>query len=212
MSATEGVIRFEYALEIRPAPGTESTEFARLNAWRSILHRLSLLGQCPSRYDGFGYGNVSLRPDAGDPAFLVTASQTSGLPVAASTDWTRVDAADLRTFHVVATGSLPPSSEAMTHAMIYAADPAMRCVLHVHCPEIWRRTEALGVPATPAHITYGTPDLAAAVAGLLQSTTVRPLVFTTLGHEDGVFACGTDIDATAHALIDLLACALELPG
>lgn len=211
MDVNEGVIRFEYELRSAPAPGTERAGFIRLNAWRSILHRLSLLGQHSARYGGYGYGNVSMRTDTDSSAFLITASQTSGKPVASTTDWTWVRHADLRTFHVDATGCLPPSSEAMTHAMIYSADPAIRCVLHVHCPEIWLRTSALDLPATPEEIAYGTPALADAVAELMRIHTVRPLVFTTLGHEDGVFACGKDIDTAAHALLDQLARAMESP-
>jgi ribulose-5-phosphate 4-epimerase/fuculose-1-phosphate aldolase len=209
MSAAEGVIRFEYQLERAPAPLATGADFVRLNAWRSILHRLSLIGQCASRYDGYAFGNVSLRCPQNPATFLITASQTSGKPRAEPEDWTQVNRPDLRQFRVDAVGLLPPSSESMTHAMIYQADSQVSCVLHVHSPDIWTRTDRLVLPHTGTAAAYGTPDLASHVRQLFRDHAVRPLVFTTLGHEDGVFACGRDVDSAAHALMDVLAAALS---
>lgn len=208
MSAAEGVIRFRYQLDDAPAPGTSAPALVRLNAWRSILHRLSLLGQRPDRYDGFGFGNVSLRAAQDPAAFLITATQTGGKALASDDDWTLVHSVNLREFRVDAVGRLPPSSEAMTHAMIYAADSQVNCVLHVHSPELWQATRALQLPSIAATVAYGTPELARHVRTLLDEASVRPLVFTTLGHEDGVFACAGTPDDAAHALLDAFAAAL----
>jgi len=92
--------------------------------------------------------------------------------------------------------------------MIYAADHKVNCVLHVHSPDIWRQTSGLALPHTDAGVAYGTPDLASHVSRLFRAHAVRPLVFTTLGHEDGVFACGNNSDTAAHALLDVLSSAL----
>ena len=51
--------------------------------------------------------------------------------------------------------------------------------------------------------------MADAVAALLRTHRRRPLVFVTLGHEDGVFACGGSAEATGGALVAALARALE---
>ncbi len=212
MSAAEGVIRFQYQLHDAPAPGTSAVTYSRLNAWRSILHRLSLVGQCPDRYDGYGFGNVSQRSFSDSNAFLITASQTGGKTVLSEDEWTAVQDIQLEDFCVSAVGRLPPSSEAMTHAMVYAADRSISCVLHVHSPDIWQQTTKLQLPCTPAQVPYGTPELAGHVRELLSRHTVRPLVFTTLGHEDGVFACGDSPDSAAHALLDVLARAVERPS
>jgi len=208
MSAAEGVIRFEYQLDRALAPFATGAEFMRLNAWRSILHRLTLLGQCATRYEGYGFGNVSLRCAQDPAAFLITASQTGGKFRTEVEDWAQVTQADLQQFRVDAIGLLPPSSEAMTHAMIYAADQQVNCVLHVHSPDIWRQTSELALSHTDARVAYGTPDLASHVSRLFKAHAMRPMVFTTLGHEDGVFACGRDVDTAAHALLDVLAAAL----
>ena len=89
--------------------------------------------------------------------------------------------------------------------MIYDAGPEVEWVFHVHSPEIWRRAEALDIPATGADIAYGSPAMAGAVAELLATNNERPLTFVTLGHKDGVFACGGNAGETGASLVSLLA-------
>ncbi len=188
-------------------PHTAGADFAELQSWRSILHRLSLLGQSDDLYEGFAYGNLSMRrPDMGI-SFLISATQTGGLEHTAPIDWVFIEHYDLATFKVVAVGQKPPSSESITHAMVYAADTNIAFVLHVHNHDIWRHAAALGLASTGLDTGYGSPALAHEVSRLLIDNPVRPLVFTTPGHEDGVFACGADLGETASALIRLLATA-----
>ena len=99
--------------------------------------------------------------------------------------------------------------QALTHAAIYRSDPDVACVLHVHDPDTWRRAEELALPVTASGIEYGTVAMADAVSRLLKSQSARPLVFATLGHEDGVFGIGATPDAVACALVRSLGTALE---
>jgi len=105
-------------------------------------------------------------------------------------------------------GSEPPSSETLTHAMIYAADPRIGWVFHGHSPEIWQRAEALALPCTPVAVPYGSQEMVRAVAELLATHQSRPLLFATLGHTDGVFACGPTARDTGGLLVSYLARAL----
>jgi hypothetical protein len=82
--------------------------------------------------------------------------------------------------------------------------------MHAHSHEIWRVAGALGLPTTAADVPYGSPAMAAAVEQLMQRHRQRPLVFATLGHTDGIFACGNDAPSAAGAMIDTLASALSL--
>lgn len=211
MSVHEGVVQFGYALTQSSPPFTTGADFAELQSWRHILHRLSLLGQSADVYDGFAYGNLSMRrPDMGS-SFLISATQTGGLEHTAQSDWVLITECDLATFQVAALGVKTPSSESVTHAMVYAADANITCVLHVHNHDIWNNAAALRLPTTGLTTPYGSPDLAMEVSRLLREHYVRPLVFTTPGHEDGVFACGVQLASTAGALIKMLAeaCAIE---
>jgi ribulose-5-phosphate 4-epimerase/fuculose-1-phosphate aldolase len=206
---TEGAIRFRYRLNSpRVADALDAGRFERLAAWRRILKQLKLVGRDRRRYDGYAYGNLSVR-DTVDPArFYVTASQTSGAPRLVPQHVVRVDDWDAERFEVDATGTLPPSSESITHGIAYAADPAIAWIMHVHAPVIWRSAARLQLPLTAADVPYGSPAMAEAVAALAQRDARRPLVFATLGHEDGVFACGATADDTGAALVRTLADAL----
>lgn len=207
MAETEGVIQFECCLV---APGAEMPDDLAqpLLAWRKVLRRLELIGQTKARYGGLGYGNISRRVPGAAGGFLITASQTSGIADAGVEHLVWVRRWDLGRFQVEAEGALPPSSESLTHAMLYANDPQVNWVLHGHCPDIWQNAAAVGLAAIDADVGYGSPQMAAAVTALLSTTCVRPLVFVTLGHQDGVFACGGSVEATGGALVAALARAL----
>ena len=207
MAETEGVIQFNCCLA---APGAElPDDWAQpLLAWREVLCRLELIGQTGARYGGLGYGNVSRRAPGAAGGFLITASQTSGIAEAGVEHLVWVRRWDLGRFQVEAEGALPPSSESLTHAMLYTNDPEVNWVLHGHCPDIWQNAAAAGLAAIDADVGYGSPQMAAAVAALLRTHRARPLVFVTLGHEDGVFACGGSAEATGGALVATLARAL----
>jgi len=203
---TEGTIRFSYTLRA-PAPGDRiaQADSDAAESWCAILRALGLLGRDAARYHGYAFGNVSVRDSRSRARFYVTASQTTDKPCNAPAAWVRIDGCDLARFSVAATGDAPPSSETLTHAAIYAADAAIGWIFHVHAPAIWRAAPRLELAAVGAEVPYGSPELATAVERLAQSHPARPLLFATLGHEDGVFACGADADGTAGALVALLA-------
>jgi L-ribulose-5-phosphate 4-epimerase len=231
MASTEGTIQFAYELaEPSSTDLLAPSLVASLSAWRTMLKRLQLLGQVPGRYDGFGYGNLSGRTSIQNTAkdtapesiqesiqetiqqegFVITASQTSGVNTFREEHLVTISGYNLSRFWVDAIGQQPPSSETLTHAMIYAADSRINWVFHVHCPEIWENSEALGIPSTGADVGYGSLDMVRAVADLLSNTQSRPLVFTTQGHHDGVFALGANARDTGGLLMVYLAKALEL--
>ena len=201
--AEEGTINFAYELTTPASPLLDPAATAQLSAWRSILRDLDLLGQHPDRYNGYGYGNISVLDGQGQ--IIVTASQTSAAPELSASDLTRITGVSFERFWLDAEGSQPPSSETLTHAMCYASDARLRAVVHVHCPEIWNHAEALSLPATPPDVAYGTPAMASAVHQLIERYQTRPLVFVTPGHEDGVFACGAELGLTTSSLITVLA-------
>ena len=207
-SDTEGTIRFAYALEPPADAVAEQHVLRTMAGWRAVLKRLCLLGQHPDRYGGLGFGNLSARDRERPGEFVITASQTAGAPALTDEDLVRITHSNPARFWVDATGHQPPSSETLTHAMIYHADPAIRWVFHVHCPEIWHMAGELDLPGTAEDVPYGSPAMTEAVGELLASHETRPMVFATLGHQDGVFACGATADEAGSALVGLLARAL----
>ncbi len=206
----EGAIRFAYALKPPEGSVVSSELFGRIQAWRQILIRLALVGQSPGRYQGLGFGNLSARDPEQPEEFVITASQTGGIDRLAEEDLTRVIGCNLDRFWVDAQGEQPPSSETLTHAMIYAADPRIEWVFHCHSPELWRSAGALALPCTAKDVDYGSPEMVLAVAELLGSHHSRPLVFASLGHRDGIFSCGGTARDTGGLLVSYLARALEI--
>lgn len=204
----EGIIQFAYSLCEPDGPVADARLFAQLSAWRQILLRLGLVGQDHDRYQGHGFGNLSARdPDRPDE-FVITASQTGGVAQIDQSHLTRIVHSNLDRFWVDAIGAQPPSSETLTHAMIYAADSRIQWVFHCHSPDIWNQTERLALPATAETVRYGSPEMVEATASLLAAYHSRPLVFATLGHQDGVFSCGPTARDAGGLLVSYLARAL----
>lgn len=205
MTDTEGVIK--YPLHHIDAELPENFNIAPLNAWRTLLFKLNLIGQDPLRYQGLGYGNISQRLN--HQQFIISGTQTGHLETLQKSDYCLITEANPAQNQIHSQGLIKPSSEALTHASLYQHDDSINAVIHVHSPIIWQNTDKLKLPYTAAHIAYGTPDMANAVAELLMSNPNISL-FTMLGHEDGVMAFGNHLNTTASFLIQQLSAALAL--
>jgi L-ribulose-5-phosphate 4-epimerase len=208
MSEQEGVIK--YQLNHDYAPLSPTIALAEINAWRGILYKLNLIGQDDYRYGGLGFGNISQRIMTKPLQFVISGTQTGHLEQLGRQDYCLVMEASPQDNRITSTGECRPSSEALTHASVYAQDDTVQAVIHVHSPAIWKNTHTLQLAHTPADITYGTPAMAKAVAQLINSQSWQHAsVFTLLGHEDGVIAFGTSLSQAAQVLINQLALAIE---
>jgi hypothetical protein len=210
----EGIIKFDLSFTVAPPLPAESLR--EIDAWRRILWLLKLTGRDAARYEGLGYGNVSLRlpPFDAPPLrrrFVVSGTQTGALPELGPEHYAVVTVCDPQENRVTAEGAIRPSSEALTHGALYALDPALHCVLHVHCPELWHGADALGLPRTDPHAAYGTPAMATEVARLYADPAVRAGGLLAMGgHEDGLVAFGASAEAAGAALVSAFARALAL--
>jgi len=215
LNETEGVIKFSLNYHRSPLPAAVidscAERLALLNAWRSILKQLGMIGQNSQRYGGLGFGNMSVRVEPENSRFVITGTQTGHLDYLQYQHVSLVKSANIELNTIAACGEIPPSSEALTHASIYHALPSAQVVIHIHDPLIWKLARQLNLPTISAKIAYGTPEMAAAVAKIVKSLpTDEPTVFAMLGHEDGVVAYGTAIDSVAQTIIAVYASALKL--
>ncbi len=209
MHEQEGVIK--YQLKHSHEALTDDLSLAEINAWRNILYKLHLIGQDPCRYGGLGYGNLSQRIRSDSQQFIISGTQTGHLEQLSRHDYCVITRASPKNNAIEALGECQPSSEALTHASVYAQDASIQAVIHVHSPEIWRQTQTLSLAHTAAEIPYGTPEMAEAVARLLQDPLMkRSALFTMLGHEDGVISFGRSLAEAAQVLINVLVRALML--
>ena len=206
----EGVTKFDLAFA--PSAPPPQRQIAELIGWRMIFWRIGLIGQDPARYGGVGFGNVSQRLPAkrGSPLrFAITATQTGALPVLTAQHFAIVTACDPARNRIEARGPLPPSSESLTHGMLYRLDRSIRFVFHVHSPDIWRQAGPLKLARTRRDVAYGTPAMAAEVKRLLRGSAFRRSPILVMGgHEDGVISFGRSADEAGAALITALAAAL----
>jgi hypothetical protein len=212
MHSGEGSIKFMLRFEAGP-PQSAGT-LREIGAWRQILHATGLIGRDAERYDGFPYGNISVRlADAAHPdAFVITGTQTSGLPVLTTSHYVLVTACHPERNEVVAEGPVRPSAESLTHGALYALNREVGCVMHAHHAGIWHHATELGLPSTSADAAYGSPEMAAGVVGLFGGDGIPGQgIFTMAGHEDGIVSFGRTAEESGTLLIACLARALALP-
>ena len=204
----EGVIKFD--LRFTEHTPVSLDPFAGLNRWRSILWERTLIGQDPARYGGYGFGNVSQRlahsPDhQGQRAFLISGSQTGHLSTLHEQHYAVVSHYDPLKNSVTAYGPIRPSSESLSHGMVYDQSCDIRVVLHVHSPAIWQAADELRLPVTAARVAYGTPAMALEVDRLFSETRVaQQQIFAMGGHEDGIVSFGRHAEEAGMILLDML--------
>jgi len=191
----EGVRKFILDWEHGSAPAPQAIE--QLVDWRDILHARGLVGADPARYGGIGFGNLSRRTATG---FLITGSQTGALPRLEAAHFCLVRGWDIPGNRLQATGPIAPSSEALTHAACYAANPAIHWVFHIHSPELWHAAPNLGLASTDPAIAYGTPAMAEALTALADHLPL-PCLIRMGGHEDGLIAAGPTAEGTGAILL-----------
>ncbi len=209
MLDSEGVIKYQLTHTQRRIEADFS--ITELNAWRKLLFKLGLIGQDADRYGGLGFGNISQRVAKASQQFIITGSQTGMLSTITPEQMTLVLASDIYQNSLTSIGLYQPSSESLTHASLYKLDDNIQAVIHVHSPSIWRHTHKLGLPNIDAEIPYGTVEMANEVARLYQSGCLqKTMLFSMLGHEDGVVAFGNTLEFAALKLIQYLALSLQL--
>ncbi|WP_347989204.1 class II aldolase/adducin family protein [Methylomonas sp. AM2-LC] len=211
MQEQEGVIKYQLHHQHHPL-GAE-IDLLEINAWRSILFQLKLIGQRTDKYGGLGFGNISRRLVPSSNQFVISGSQTGQLAELNPEHYVLIQRAEPDTNSIYSRGLYPPSSEALTHASVYQQDADIQAVIHVHSPELWHNTLPLKIPYTHANIAYGTTDMAQAVANLFISRQLNDVgLFSMLGHEDGIVAFGpTFAEASTLLIKTLIKSRIEYP-
>ncbi len=194
----EGYTKYEFDWRRTPALPTEL--IADLNAWRNRLYDQGFIGYYPEA--GVGYGNVSIREGDSD-AFIISGTQTGHIPRTDGRHYARVLGCDIEANRVVCEGPVQASSEALTHAAIYALDSAIRAVVHVHDAALWQDLIDR-VPTTSRGVGYGTPEMAREFRRLYDETAFADLGVAVMGgHEEGIVSFGTSLDQAGQRILRL---------
>lgn len=209
MTETEGVIK--YNLDHHYSTLADTISINELNAWRTVLFKLELIGQSNDRYQGYGFGNISQRLSTDNGYFVITGTQTGQFKTLSRKYFCSIIEADPQTNHITSLGETKPSSEALTHQAVYQLNSKIQSVIHIHNPDIWNNTDKLDLPHTAKSIEYGTAEMAAEVQGLFQHTdSTSTGIFSMLGHEDGVIAFSDSIEKAAWLIIKYYSKAIAL--
>jgi hypothetical protein len=208
MHDREGVIKFELTFHSGPPPAAD--RLRELDAWRLIFRRLGLLGQDPARYQGLGFGNLSRRAGFGlpDDAFIISGTQTGGLERLTPEHYVTVTDCNPAANRVTASGPIHPSSEALSHGVLYQADRRIQWVMHLHSPEIFAAAKSLHQPVTDPAVPYGSPAMALEIIRL-RPAAGWPGLLVMGGHADGLLVFGATAAATGGLAVQTLAAALS---
>ena len=191
----DGVIK--YAINHTQADTPEFGEYESLEALRSRLFTLGLIGV----QDGVGYGNISSR-DAQD-SFFITATQTGELAELTPEFYTHINSYDFSRFSVNSQGKRQPSSEALSHAMIYEISSEINAVIHIHSKALWEFMKKNDSLFTRAE--YGTIAMVEEIASLYEGKNpFDESIFVMRGHEDGVIAFGKSVKEAELVLYSMI--------
>ena len=198
MSYDEGYIKYD--IEWTPGPAAFVAAAQALDAWRRPLFEAGLIGVYEDL--GIGYGNLSLR--CGDPGqFLISGTQTGSLATTDESHYSLVTQVDIDANTVSCVGPVKASSEAMTHAAIYALDDDIGAIVHVHSRQLWERYLD-ELPTTGAAIAYGTPEMAREFSRLFDQTEFcQTGVAVMAGHDEGLISFGATIEDAARRMLAL---------
>lgn len=187
----EGYIKFN-AIEISEKPILDMS-FKTLNDQREKLYKAGLIGE----RNGIGYGNVSLRTPDG---FIITGSKTGSEAELSKEDYAKIIGFDIRNNEVMYRGATAPSSETMTHAVIYREDPEVNAVVHVHNFALWMKLLNF-YPTTSGKVEYGTPEMAEEIVRLYPEAKPEKVICMG-GHQDGLLTFGKSIDEAVNVLFE----------
>ncbi len=200
----DGIIK--YSIEHQTTSTPPFSGYVQLEALRTRLFTLGLIGE----KDGIGYGNLSMRHE-GSKSFFITATQTGRRQMLSREYYTYISDYDFSTFKVISQGTHKPSSEALSHAMIYAIDERITTVIHIHSLALWKFMKTKDYFFTTAE--YGTAEMVEEIVGLYDN--FDPMMhnaFVMKGHEEGIITFGRSMEEAELALYTIMQAYLRKNG
>jgi len=193
----DGIIKYDFHFTQSEPLSVE--KFSEIESVRERLYTLNLIGVTK---EGIGFGNISRRID--DNSFVITGTQTGHLAKLSGEHYSLVEEYNDKEFYLKSSGSIKPSSEALTHGTIYNLSSNIGAVIHIHSKEIWNFMLTHDYLKTK-DVEYGSVEMIDEVNRIF--STIKPLSnpkFVMAGHEEGVMAFGEDLVGAEMALMRIL--------
>lgn len=200
----DGVIKYDRSNFTQCGP-LDLVEYSALEFWRKKLFELNLIGEYPNEQVGFGnvsrINDYSLFHQSPVPQFIITGSQTGKYSELDGRFYTRVLDYDIDHLKIKMMGPIEASSEALTHAAIYAHNKNIKAIFHTHSAEIWNKMITNNSDLIASNIPYGTVAMAKAAAECVGNKDFG--IFCMLGHVDGVIAYGRNLEEAGQLTLAL---------
>lgn len=192
----EGYVKYVSHWTDGPPPAAKFV--ALLNEWRRPLFAAKLIGHYEEHK--IGYGNISVR-DGNSQQFVISGTQTGHIENTTGEHYTLVSETDIAGNTLSCIGPIQASSEALTHASLYALSNDIRAVVHVHSKTLWSRYKHV-LPTTDASVAYGTSEMAHEFQRLWQHTDFPDRSIAMMaGHDEGIVSMGKTLrEATLRVL------------
>ncbi len=192
----EGLIKFDFYCEDKSAeiPGKL---FGIINPARNKLAQMGLIGQYTGR---LSYGNISIREE-NTRQFYITASGTGKLKKTGKEHYVRIVFCDIDGNFCRFSGKGLPSSETLTHHIIYDICKDAVAVIHIHSRQLWDILKGR-IPATPQSAGYGTVEMVKEVAKLFEKNRFdNEKLLVMEGHEEGIISFGNSMEEAMNNII-----------
>lgn len=182
--------------------------FQELLEARFLLYKLGLIGQKQDLYGGLAYGNLSSRApivpkSPAERAFLISATQTGNIEKPRKEHFVLVTKWNVTQNMLYSEGERKPSSEALTHAILYETNPNIQAIIHIHSSILWNHYRDLGMLATPKEAEYGTVKMANEMVKIAEKQD-RGIV-AMLGHQDGILAFSSEMKDALFLILEVFA-------
>ncbi len=186
--ANEGVIKFDFYCGDKSAIIPDAL-FDKINPVRNKLAETGLIGQYPG---GLSYGNISIRNE--NPGhFYITASGTGKTKKTGKKHYVKIISCDIEKNFCKYGGQGLPSSETLTHYIIYKLFSDAEAVIHVHSNELWGYLKDK-VPSTSKSAGYGTVEMVKEITELYEKGELqKDKLLVMEGHEGGIISFGSNI-------------------
>lgn len=159
-------------------------EIKELNLYRERLRKAGLIGDNGK----VGFGNISKRHGSG---FIISGTDTGKIKNLQPSDYAFIKNWKIAKNNLRYEGTIEPSSESLTHAILYQTDKNINAVIHIHNSKIWNKlvTEKLN---SDKRTSYGTPAMALAVRDFLKQNK-KATHLAMGGHRDGCLFFGKNL-------------------
>lgn len=192
MKHDEGYIKFNLSWE-KKAFLFSDYDFQKINACRDKLFKLNLIGAYP---DGIGFGNVSMRSN--DHEFIISGSATGNLKKLSKEHYALVNEYDILQNSVSCIGLSKSSSESLSHAIIYGANPKVNAVIHIHHKDMWN-CYLMDLPTTHKKVEFGTPEMALEIKKYAHKSSG---IIIMGGHPEGIITYGKSLAEAETILLN----------